>query len=162
MTNVPAIAATALVELTFDGFDHPAVGDDDKNVEASVEFHDAGGNHLYTGIDYDYTIVTDTTYDVVSGFAEPVFDSNVIGTTNTGMTISFETPNAMTAYQAGSGVGWSDYLIVEFPVGFEVRVNANAEGELVTGPNEGDSDYEPVFFSAGNNWIIWRVDIANL
>lgn len=162
MTNLPAIGAAALVELTFDGFAHPAIGDDNKNVEASVEFHDNGGNHLFTGIDYDYTIVTDTTFDQVSGYAEPTFDSNVIGTTNTGMVIQFRTPVTLTQYQAGSGVGWADYLIIEFPVGFVVRVNDNADAELITGPGKGASNFQKVHFSAGNNWVIWKVDINSV
>lgn len=162
MTNVPAMAITDIMTLVFDGFTHPELGDDDKNVESSVEYYDSGNTHVYTGIDYDYTIVQDPSFDVMTGYEAPLFAATPIGAVNTNFDIKFRSPVDLHKFTNANGQGWADYLIVEFPEGFKIEYEQVAEAKLMSGPSKGDSNWQSLEFSSGNRWIIWRVDIATL
>jgi len=159
MTGVPAITATQTLELTFDGFTHPAVGDDIKNVESSLEFYNAANVLQFTGIDYDYTIVTDNRFDTLTAYSPaPSLGSPIILTPNGAFTIRFRSPIALNFYDAASGLGWGDYVILEFPEGYVGRSHNTAKAKLIAA-NAGASADQFVKYSSGNNWIIWRPDI---
>ena len=119
MTNVPNIGTADTISLVFDGFTHPAVGADNMNVESSVEYYDNGGTHHYTGIDYDYTIVTDSSYDTLTNYEGPVFSIKPVGSLNAVFEIKFTSPKVLNMYQGATGTGWADYVIIEFPIGFK-------------------------------------------
>ena len=159
-----ALAVGTVYTAVFDGFRHPNVGDDDKNVEPSLEFYSAAGVHTYTGIDYDYTIIEDLTYtaSVITGYPSPGFDSSTVGATNMGASFSFISPVALSKYQNTNGIGWADYLIVEFPQGYKVTYNSNTKAKLIAGTGFAASVDTVVEFACGNNWIIWRPNIATI
>ena len=156
-----SISSTLVYQALFDGFTHPALGDDDKHVETSLEFYNPAGTWLYTGIDYDYTIVTDTTPDTVTGVAAPSWAVNTLNTLSTSFTITFTSRVALNKYQPANGLGWADYLIIEFPEGYVLSYNTNTKGVLsgpgVTGVVNGAMEW-----ASGNRWLIWRptFDIA--
>ena len=154
-----SLAVASLYYAVFDGFQHPAVGADDKNVEPSLEFLTAAGAHTATGIDYDYTIVEDNTFTTQNNFAPPIWDSSVVGQANIGFSINFMSPVPLFSYQASNGIGWADYLIIEFPVGYVIRYFVNTVAKVSSGPGSSASVDTPVEFSGGNRWVIWRPNI---
>lgn len=156
-----SISTANVYQAVFDTFTHPAVGDDDKHVETSLEFYNPAGTWLYTGIDYDYTIVTDTTPDTVSGVAAPVWAVNTLNTLSTSFTITFTSRVALYKYQAANGIGWADYLIIEFPDGYVLSYNTNTVG-ILSGPGVTGVVNGKMEWASGNRWLIWRptFDIA--
>jgi hypothetical protein len=159
-----SLAISTTYTVVFDGFKHPATGDDDKNVEPSLEFYTPAGAWIYTGVDYDYTIVEDSTYPPLALTAPtaPRWDSPTIGQTNIGVEMEFTSPVALSKYQPANGLGWADYLILEFPVGYVVSYNTNSKAKLTAGTGFAASVDTPVEFACGNNWIIWRPNIATI
>jgi hypothetical protein len=159
-----SLAITTTYSVTFDGFRHPNVGDDDKHVEPSLEFFSPAGVWTYTGIDYDYTIVEDATYIPLTLTAPtaPRWDSLTIGQTNIGVEMEFTSPVALNQYQPTNGLGWADYIILEFPVGYKVSYNTNTRAKLTAGTGFAASVDTTVEFATGNNWIIWRPNIATI
>jgi hypothetical protein len=79
MTLSSTLTANVIYVIVFDQFAHPALGDDDKNVEPSIEWYNPAGVLQRTGIDYDYTIVTDNSYDTLSGYPAPNWDAYKVG-----------------------------------------------------------------------------------
>jgi hypothetical protein len=159
-----SLAVATTYAVTFDGFRHPNVGADDKNVEPSLEFYSPAAVWLYTGIDYDYSIVEDATYIPLTLTAPtpPRWDSPTIGQTNIGVEMEFTSPVTLSKYQPANGLGWADYIILEFPVGYKVSYNTNSKAKLTAGTGFAASIDTPVEFACGNNWIIWRPNINTI
>ena len=88
MSITGTLAINTIYWAVFDGFKHPTLGDDDKNVEPSLEFFTSAGAHTNTGIDYDYTVVEETLVNI-NNIAPPTWDSLVVGQTNIGFIIKF-------------------------------------------------------------------------
>ena len=154
------LAAANSYAITFDGFKHPAVATDNMNVESSLEFYAPGGVHTYTGIEYDYTIATDSTFTLQNGYTPaPAWDTMIIGSTNIGVNIMFTSPVSMYKFQPANGYGWADYLIIEFPDGYVQNYNLITKAKLVSPVTTIDTFVE---FAAGNNWLIWRISLATL
>lgn len=162
ITTSSSITANVVYSAIFDGFTHPTVGADDKNVEPALEFYTPAGTWSYTGVDYDYTIVEDNTPVVTNSYAAPTFDSLTIGQTGISMFINFVSPVNLYKYQAANGIGWSDYLIIQFPVGYVVKYYTTTKAKLTAGTGFAASVDTPVEFSCGNNWIVWRVNINTI
>jgi hypothetical protein len=165
MTLSSTLTANLVYVAVFDQFVHPAVGDDDKNVEPSIEWYNTGGVLQRTGIDYDYTIVTDTNYDTLSNYPAPNWDSLKVGQTLITFRITFQTPPAPTLgrFQTANGQGWTDYLILEFPDGYILNYNPSTIGRLTAGPGSPSIlPYQKMEFSKGNRWLIYRIDLTTL
>jgi hypothetical protein len=165
MTLSSTLTANVIYVIVFDQFAHPALGDDDKNVEPSIEWYNPAGVLQRTGIDYDYTIVTDNSYDTLSGYPAPNWDAYKVGSSLITFRITFQTPPAPTLgkFQPANGQGWTDYLILEFPDGYILNYNVNTIGRLTTGPGSPSIvPYTKMEFSKGNRWLIYRIDLATL
>ena len=162
LMTTASLAASTSYAITFDGFKHPATATDNMNVEPSLEFYDTAGVHQFTGIDYDYTISTDSTPTFQNAYSPaPVWDTMIIGSTNVGVNLKFVSPVPLYKFQNTNGVGWADYLIIEFPEGYIQNYNLISKAKLVAGSGLNGLDGF-VEFAAGNNWLIWRININTL
>ena len=145
------INANTLVNLVIDGLRNPDEGNDDKHVYMSLEYHN--GAHLYTGIDYDFTIIN-AALIVNTGLDAPVFTSDQIGNTNIELTLDFSCSNDLDVYDAATGVGHADYLILEFPDGYRLNHLQNTAAKI-SAPG---SDFENVVVGTTNNIIVYYPD----
>jgi hypothetical protein len=146
------ISANTNIILLIDGTKNPLTFSDNNHVFTSLEIY-FGGVHLYTGIVHDFTLVSDPYISYVN-LTPPTFNSDTIGNTNIQMSLSFTCSSTLNAYSSTTGIGFGDYLIVEFPVGYVLKKSSGTEART----SSAGSSFSIVDVGETNNIILYKPD----